>query len=70
MDDMWHLADLTRRDAFAGIPRKHTDLMIELLAKIRSNFVSLEPLQPMPGAAAPQSARAGAPRSLRELTAS
>jgi MarR family transcriptional regulator, transcriptional regulator for hemolysin len=70
MDDIWHLADLTRREAFAGIPRKHADLMIELLEKIHSNLVSLEPLQPMPGVAAPQSARAGAPRSRREQTAS
>jgi MarR family transcriptional regulator for hemolysin len=48
VDDIWHLVDLTRREAFAGIPRKHADLVIELLEKIQSNFVSLEPLQPVP----------------------
>jgi MarR family transcriptional regulator, transcriptional regulator for hemolysin len=71
VDDIWHLVDLTRREAFAGIPRKHADLMIELLEKIQSNFVSLEPLQPMPAAAALQSGRAstGAARSRRERTA-
>jgi len=46
VDDIWHLAALTRREAFAGIPRKHADLMIELLEKIQNNFTSLEPLQP------------------------
>jgi MarR family transcriptional regulator, transcriptional regulator for hemolysin len=44
MDDIWHLVDLTRREAFAGIPRKHADLLIELLAKIQSNLASLEAL--------------------------
>src|ERR1700688_2433990 len=46
MDDIWHLADLTRQEAFAGIPRKHADLLIELLEKVHSNFASLEPIQP------------------------
>jgi MarR family transcriptional regulator for hemolysin len=68
VDDIWQLAALTCREAFAGIPRKHADLMIELLEKIRSNFASLEPLQPMPVVAALQSGRArtGAARSRRE----
>jgi MarR family transcriptional regulator, transcriptional regulator for hemolysin len=48
VDEIWHLVDLTRREALAGIPTKHADLMIELLAKIQSNFASLEPPQPMP----------------------
>ena len=47
VDDIWHLAALTRREAFAGVPKKHADLMIELLEKVRSNFASLEPLQPV-----------------------
>jgi MarR family transcriptional regulator for hemolysin len=70
VDDIWHLVDLTRREAFAGIPRKHADLMIELLEKIQSNFASLEPL-PMPAAAAPQSGRVntGTVRGRRERTA-
>ncbi len=48
VDDIWHLVDLTRREAFAGVPKKHADLMVELLEKVRSNFASLEPLQPVP----------------------
>ena len=72
VDDIWHLAALTRREAFAGVPKKHADLMIELLEKIQSNFLSLEPLQPAPGVAALQSGRAstGGGRSRREQTAS
>ena len=71
MDAIWHLVALTRREAFAGIPRKHADLMIELLEKIQSNFASLEPLQPVPAVAALQSGRAGTggARSRRERTA-
>jgi len=69
-DDIWHLADLTCREAFAGIPQKHAVLMIELLAKIQSNFASLEPRQPMPAVAALRSGRAGtgAARSRRQRT--
>lgn len=70
VDDIWHLVDLTRREAFAGIPRKHADLMIELLEKIQSNFASLEAL-PTRAEGAPRSRRAstGAARSRRERTA-
>jgi MarR family transcriptional regulator for hemolysin len=72
MDDMWRLADLTRREAFAGIPRKRADLVIELLEKIQSNFASLEPLQPMPAVPSVHSGRinTGAVRHRRERTAS
>jgi MarR family transcriptional regulator for hemolysin len=72
VDDIWHLADLTRREAFAGIPRKHADLLIELLEKIQSNFASLEPLQPVPAVPSVRSGRVstGAVRSRRERTAS
>jgi MarR family transcriptional regulator for hemolysin len=72
VDDIWHLADLTRREALAGIPKQHADLMFELLEKIQSNFASLEPLQPTPGVPSAHSGRvnAGAVRSRRERTAS
>ena len=72
VDEIWHLADLTRQEAFAGIPRKHADLMIELLEKIQGNFTSLQPLRPAPAAAALQSGRpsTGAARSRRERAAS
>jgi MarR family transcriptional regulator for hemolysin len=72
VDDIWHLVALTRREAFAGIPKKHADLMIELLERIQSNLVALEPLQPAPAVAALQSGRAstGGARSRREQAAS
>jgi MarR family transcriptional regulator for hemolysin len=71
VDDIWHLVDLTRREAFAGIPRKDADLLIELLAKIQSNFASLEAL-PTRAEETLHSGRAGtggAARSRRERTA-
>ena len=70
VDEIWHLVDLTRREAFAGIPRKHADLLIELLEKIQSNFASLEAL-PIRAEVALRSGRAGmgAARSRRERTA-
>jgi DNA-binding MarR family transcriptional regulator len=72
VDDIWHLVELTRREAFAGIPKKHADLMIELLEKIRSNFASLEPIQSVPAVESHHGGRAntGAARSRRERTAS
>jgi MarR family transcriptional regulator for hemolysin len=72
VDEVWHLVDLTRREAFAGIPRKHAELMIELLEKVRSNFASLEPLQPLPAVPSVHSRRVntGAVRSRRERAAS
>ena len=72
MDAIWHLVALTRREAFAGIPRKHADLMIELLEKIQSNFASLEPLQLAPSGAAQRSgpADAGAVEPRRGRTTS
>jgi MarR family transcriptional regulator for hemolysin len=72
VDDIWHLVALTRREAFAGIPKKHADLMIELLEKVQSNFASLEPLQPKAAVPSVHSGRvnAGAVRNRRERTAS
>src|ERR1700721_719934 len=40
VDEIWHVVDLTRREALAGIPKKDADLLIELLEKIQSNFTS------------------------------
>ena len=51
VDQVWRLADQTRREAFAGIPKKQADLMIRLLEKIRGNLASLEPLPPSDEAA-------------------
>jgi MarR family transcriptional regulator, transcriptional regulator for hemolysin len=42
VDDIWHLVELTRREAFAGIPKKQADLLISLLEKVHHNFISLQ----------------------------
>jgi MarR family transcriptional regulator, transcriptional regulator for hemolysin len=68
VDDIWHLLDLTRREAFAGIPMRHADLMIEMLEKIQCNLALAQP--PPVAAAAVQSGRTTAARSRRERTAS
>ena len=72
VDDIWHLVELTRREAFAGMPRKHADLMFELLEKIQNNFASLEPIQPVSAVKSLHSGRVntGAVRSRRERTTS
>jgi MarR family transcriptional regulator for hemolysin len=72
VDEIWRLVDLTRQEAFAGIPKKHADLMIELLEKIQSNFASLKPLKPMPADSSAHSGRVktSTARSRRERTAS
>lgn len=71
LNDICYLADLTRREAFAGIPRMQADLVIALLEKIGSNFASLEPLQPGALAAALHDERdnAGVSRTRREQMA-
>jgi MarR family transcriptional regulator for hemolysin len=68
VDEVWGLVDLTRREAFAGIPRKQADLLIESLEKIQSNLASLEPL-PVPAGADPPGGRGGAARNRRARTA-
>lgn len=72
LNDIWYLSDLTRREAFAGIPRTQADLVIALLEKVGSNFASLEPLQPRTPAASLHDERdnAGVSRTRRERTAS
>jgi MarR family transcriptional regulator for hemolysin len=44
VDDIWQLVDLTRQEAFSGIPTHQVDLMIESLEKIQHNLVALAPL--------------------------
>jgi MarR family transcriptional regulator, transcriptional regulator for hemolysin len=68
VDDVWRLVDLTRREAFAGIPRKQADLFIELLEKIQSNLASLEPL-PVAAEGGVPTRHGSAPRIRRERTA-
>jgi MarR family transcriptional regulator, transcriptional regulator for hemolysin len=67
VDDIWHLLDLTGREAFAGISMRHANRMIKLLEKIQGNIALL---QPLPGTAAMQSGRTSAARSRRERRAS
>jgi multidrug resistance efflux pump len=43
VDDIWRLLDLTCEEVFAGIPKRHADLMIEMLEKIQSNLALLPP---------------------------
>jgi MarR family transcriptional regulator, transcriptional regulator for hemolysin len=59
VDDIWDLVELTRREAFAGIPKRQTDLLISLLEKIQSNFVSLQPLPAPSAPSPPHNARGG-----------
>jgi MarR family transcriptional regulator for hemolysin len=65
--DVWRLADQTRREAFAGIPRKQADLIMELLQVIQSNLASLEPL-PLPAEAAVPKDRGNTGRTRRKRT--
>jgi len=46
LDDIWQLADVTRGEAFAGIPRLQAEHFIAVLEKIHSNMGSLGSLQP------------------------
>ncbi len=68
VSDIWHLLELTRREAFAGIPMRHAELLIELLERIQSNLALTEPL-PVAAAAGVQSGRTSAARGRRERTA-
>ena len=68
VDDIWHLLDLTRREAFAGIPMRHAELMIELLERIKGNLASAEAV-PL-AVAGVQSGRTSAARRRRERASS
>jgi MarR family transcriptional regulator, transcriptional regulator for hemolysin len=71
VDEIWNLVDLTRGEAFAGIPKQRTEQLIALLETIRNNIATLEPLSPAPPVAAKiLRARAGAVRIRRERAAS
>jgi MarR family transcriptional regulator for hemolysin len=71
VDEIWQLADLTRREALAGIPKKHADLLFEMLERIQNNCTSLKPLQPMPSvASASGSVNTRTVRNRRERAAS
>jgi len=42
--DIWKLADLTREEAFRGIPKQQASVLIGLLDQVRTNLAGLEPL--------------------------
>ena len=41
LDTMWHLADLTRAEAFEGISKKERGLFIGILSRIHANLSAL-----------------------------
>jgi MarR family transcriptional regulator, transcriptional regulator for hemolysin len=59
LDDIRRLIDLTWGEAFAGIPKRRSELVMELLDTVRSNFIALGPVP----AVAPPIARRGAGRA-------
>ncbi len=70
VDSIWQLVELTRREAFAGISRKQSELLISLLEQVQANFLSLQPL-PLKQAARLQHARStefGPARMRRDRT--
>ena len=42
LDDIRGLIDVTWEEAFAGIPKQKSDMVMELLDTVRSNFMALE----------------------------
>jgi MarR family transcriptional regulator for hemolysin len=46
VDDIWKLADLTREEAFVGIPKRQANVLIGLLDQVRGNLATLAPLPP------------------------
>jgi MarR family transcriptional regulator, transcriptional regulator for hemolysin len=69
IDEIWQLVEVTRREAFAGIPKKQSELLTSLLAQVQANFLSLEPL-PVKAPAPPQNTRvAAAPQNTRVAAA-
>jgi len=68
VDEIWHLVELTRREALAGIPKKQADLLISVLEKIQGNLVSLQRLPPATTQSPPQhNARGGGESGSRRL---
>jgi MarR family transcriptional regulator, transcriptional regulator for hemolysin len=44
LDDIRRLMDVIWGEAFAGVPKRQSDLLMELLEKVRSNFMTLAPV--------------------------
>jgi hypothetical protein len=60
LDDIKHLIDVTWEEAFAGIPKQKSEMVMELLDTVRGNFIALDPL---PAEAAPVARRSAGSRS-------
>jgi MarR family transcriptional regulator for hemolysin len=60
LDDIRHLIDVTWEEAFAGIPKEKSEMVMELLDTVRSNFIALGPL-PAAGPVARRSVGGHAP---------
>jgi MarR family transcriptional regulator for hemolysin len=61
VEDIWRLVELTRQEAFAGIPKKQAELLITLLEKVQRNLATLDPLAA--SAAAPKANKPGRRRT-------
>src|ERR1700735_3869868 len=61
LDDIRGLIDITWEDAFAGIPKQKSDLVMELLDTVRTNFLSLGTVPA--GGAAPLARRSAGGRT-------
>jgi DNA-binding MarR family transcriptional regulator len=61
LDDVRELIDVTWDEAFAGIPKQKSEMVIELLDTVRGNFIALDPL-PAPSPA-PLARRNGGART-------
>jgi MarR family transcriptional regulator, transcriptional regulator for hemolysin len=44
LDDIRHLIDITWEEAFAGIPKQKSEMVMELLDTVRGNFMDLDAL--------------------------
>jgi DNA-binding MarR family transcriptional regulator len=60
LDDIRHLIDVTWDEAFAGIPKQKSEMVMGLLDTVRDNFMALDPL---PAASAAVARRNGSGRS-------
>jgi MarR family transcriptional regulator for hemolysin len=56
--DIWQLGDITREEAFLGIPGKQASILIGLLDQVRNNLATLEPLPAPTPVARPRRKRA------------
>jgi MarR family transcriptional regulator, transcriptional regulator for hemolysin len=65
LDDIRRLMDLTRGEAFSGIPKRQIDLLMDLLVRVRSNFIARLPVPAQEMPPSPPVARRSAGRRAR-----